>query len=52
MWGSRTLIFQLLGWRVYNYGIMRYRFLMEYQKQVIIYWPPGQALPLPRTILD
>jgi len=37
MWGSRTLIFRLLDWGAYDYGAMRYRFLMEGQKQLIIY---------------
>jgi two-component system, LytTR family, sensor kinase len=37
MWGSRELIYRLLGWGTYDYGAMRYRFFMEGQKQVIIY---------------
>jgi signal transduction histidine kinase len=37
MWGSRQLIYHLLGWGTYNYGTMRYRFLMEGQKQLLIY---------------
>ncbi|HSY48440.1 MAG TPA: histidine kinase [Thermoanaerobaculia bacterium] len=37
MWGSRALIYRLLGWGTYDYGAMRYRFLMEGQKQLIIY---------------
>lgn len=37
MWGSRELIYRILGWGTYDYGAMRYRFLMEGQKQVIIY---------------
>jgi two-component system, LytTR family, sensor kinase len=37
MWGSRELIYHLLGWGTYNYGAMRYRFFMEGQKQLIIY---------------
>ncbi|HYM62844.1 MAG TPA: histidine kinase [Thermoanaerobaculia bacterium] len=38
MWGTRELIYYLLGWGVYDYGSMPYRFLMEGQKQLIIYW--------------
>jgi len=38
MWGSRSLLFKLLGWGTYDYGDMRFRFVMEYQKQFIIYW--------------
>ena len=37
MWGSRELIYRLLGWGSYDYGDMRYRFFMEGQKQLIIY---------------
>ena len=37
MWGSRELLYGLLGWGTYDYGDMRYRFLMEGQKQLIIY---------------
>lgn len=37
MWGSRTLLFRLLGWGRYDYGDMSYRFVMEYQKQIIAY---------------
>jgi hypothetical protein len=37
MWGSRNLVYGLLGWGRYDYGDMRYRFLMEGQKQVVIY---------------
>jgi two-component system LytT family sensor kinase len=37
MWGSRELIYRLLGWGIYDYGAMRYRFFMEGQKQLIIY---------------
>ena len=36
MWGSRQLIYDLFGWGTYNYGAMRYRFVMEGQKQLII----------------
>jgi two-component sensor histidine kinase len=38
MWGSRSLLFHLLGWGGYNYGLMRFRFLMEFQKQFLVYW--------------
>lgn len=38
MWGSRTLLFRLLGWGSYDYGRIGIRFLMEYQKQFIMYW--------------
>ncbi|HEY5610895.1 MAG TPA: histidine kinase [Thermoanaerobaculia bacterium] len=38
MWGSRSLLFEILGWGRYDYGDMRFRFVMEYQKQFIIYW--------------
>jgi signal transduction histidine kinase len=37
MWGSRNLLYQLLGWGSYNYGDMRYRFPMEAGKQLIGY---------------
>jgi signal transduction histidine kinase len=37
MWGSRVLLYRLLGWGRYDYGAMRYRFFMEGQKQLIIY---------------
>ncbi len=37
MWGSRELIYRLLGWGSYDYGAMRYRFFMEGQKQLIVY---------------
>jgi two-component system LytT family sensor kinase len=37
MWGSRELIYYLLGWGHYDYGNMRYRFFMEGQKQLIVY---------------
>src|SRR5258707_2336402 len=37
MWGSRVLLYRLLGWGTYDYGAMRYRFFMEGQKQIIIY---------------
>ena len=37
MWGSRTLIYEILGWPRYDYGAMGYRFLMEYQKQILLY---------------
>jgi LytS/YehU family sensor histidine kinase len=37
MWGSRELLYAILGWGTYNYGTMRYRFFMEGQKQLIVY---------------
>lgn len=37
MWGSRSLLFRLLGWGSYDYGDMGYRFVMEYQKQIFAY---------------
>ncbi len=38
MWGSRSLLFDLFGWGAFNYGWMRYRFVMEYEKQFVLYW--------------
>lgn len=38
MWGSRSVLFDLLGWGQFDYGVMRYRFLMEYLKQFPAYW--------------
>lgn len=38
MWGSRTLAYALLDWGTYDYGDMRYRFVMEYLKQGAAYW--------------
>ncbi|MCP5047361.1 MAG: hypothetical protein GY940_09340 [bacterium] len=35
---SRTLIYPPAGLGEFNYGNMGYRFLMEYQKQVIVFW--------------
>jgi len=37
MWGTRTFAFRMLNWGEYDYGLMRYRFLMEYQKQFLAY---------------
>jgi signal transduction histidine kinase len=37
MWGSRTVLYRLLGWGRYDYGDMGYRFLMEGEKQAIVY---------------
>ncbi|MFH2053282.1 MAG: histidine kinase [bacterium] len=37
MWGSRTVIYRLLEWPAFDFGAMGYRFLMEYQKQVLFY---------------
>ncbi len=38
MWGSRNLLYRLLGWGSYDYGDMRYRFPMEAGKQLIGYF--------------
>lgn len=38
MWGSRTVMFRVLGWGPFNYGHLGYRFIMEYEKQFAIYW--------------
>jgi two-component system, LytTR family, sensor kinase len=38
MWGTRSLAYWALDWGTYDYGLMRYRFLMEYQKQFLSYW--------------
>jgi two-component system LytT family sensor kinase len=35
---SRTLAYSVLGLGQYDYGAMGYRFLMEYQKQLVVYW--------------
>jgi signal transduction histidine kinase len=37
MWGTRTVLYRLLGWGTYDYGAMRYRFFMEGAKQAVIY---------------
>jgi signal transduction histidine kinase len=37
MWGTRTLLYRLLGWGAYHYGAMRYRFFMEGTKQLVGY---------------
>lgn len=37
MWGVRSALFPILGWGRYDYGEMRYRFAMEYQKQLAAY---------------
>lgn len=36
-WGTRELVFRVLGWGHYDYGIMRIRFFMEFPVDVIIY---------------
>src|SRR5262249_3015504 len=46
MWGSRSLLYQLLGWGSYNYGDMRYRFFMEGGKQLVGYWGVYAVLAL------
>ena len=38
MWGSRTVVFPILGLGSYDYGIMRVRFPMEFFNDVIVYW--------------
>jgi len=38
MWGTRSLLFELLGFGPFDYGLMGYRFLMEYLKQLPAYW--------------
>jgi two-component system LytT family sensor kinase len=38
MWLTRNLIFPLAGLGAYDYGIMFYRYLMEFSNQVIFYW--------------
>lgn len=36
-WETRELVFRVLGWGHYNYGIMRIRFFMEFPIDVIVY---------------
>jgi len=38
MWGSRVVIYRALDWEPYDNGDLRYRFLMEGQKQLAVYW--------------
>lgn len=38
MWVSRIAFYRLVGWGEYDYGLMGYRLLMEYHKQVITFW--------------
>ncbi len=40
MYISRTVIYQLAGLGDYSqfYGVLKYRYLMEYQKQFVVYW--------------
>ena len=38
MWGSRSVIFWWLNLGTYDYGIMSYRFIMEYSKQFVVFW--------------
>jgi two-component system, LytTR family, sensor kinase len=38
MWGSRVAIYRALDWGAYDNGDLRYRFLMEGQKQIAVYW--------------
>jgi two-component system, LytTR family, sensor kinase len=37
MWGTRSVAYWALDWGTYDYGVMRFRFLMEYQKQFLSY---------------
>lgn len=37
MWGSRIVVYRLLGWGTYDYGDMRFRFLMEGGKHLLFY---------------
>jgi signal transduction histidine kinase len=37
MWGTRNVLYRLLGWGSYDYGDMRYRFFMEGGKQLLGY---------------
>lgn len=34
---SRKMIYLLVGWEAYDPGIIKYRYLMEFQKQLLIY---------------
>jgi two-component system, LytTR family, sensor kinase len=38
MWLTRNLLFPLAGLGSYDYGILFYRYLMEFSNQVIFYW--------------
>jgi two-component system LytT family sensor kinase len=38
MWLSRSLLFPVFGLGPYDYGIMSYRFPMEFFNDVIVYW--------------
>ena len=38
MWGSRDVIFNIMDWGVYDYGIISYRFIMETSKLFFVYW--------------
>lgn len=35
---SRKVIFSLLGWKSYDPGVLTYRYLMEFLKQVGVFW--------------
>lgn len=37
MWGSRSALWPALGWGRYDYGELRFRFPMEYPKQLMAY---------------
>jgi two-component system LytT family sensor kinase len=38
MWGSRTVLYGVLGWGEYDYGDIRYRYPMEALKLLLGYW--------------
>ena len=37
IWGSRSLLFPLVGIHDYNYGVMTWRYLMEFPSDVVLY---------------
>lgn len=38
MYVSRNLIYYVLDWGAYDYGILFYKYLMEFHKDIIVYW--------------
>lgn len=38
MWATRDIVFRIMDWGIYNYGIMTYRFMMEISKLFLAYW--------------
>jgi two-component system LytT family sensor kinase len=46
MWGSRVVLYRLLGWGPYDYGDMRYRFPMEAGKALLGYLGVQAAVAL------